>query len=172
MFVLNDEDKSIYATRGDIVFFSVTATDEGEEYKFKAGDLVRIKVFGKKDAEDVVLVQAHSARQSGDVAVVVDRERNAPVLLDAEEHVLGGLELRGILLLDGAEERGDAHLLADERTGRRAADGVDARKSGGGGLKTFCKLLIVIFRIRIVAGIPRELLGKFSSRVLTSEPYC
>lgn len=55
MFVLND-DLSIYVTRGDIIFFSVTAKDEnGENHKFVAGDVVRIKVFGKKDAESVVL---------------------------------------------------------------------------------------------------------------------
>ena len=54
MFVLND-DLSIYATRGDIVFFSVSAQEDGVPYKFQAGDVVRIKVFGKKDAEAVVL---------------------------------------------------------------------------------------------------------------------
>lgn len=54
MFVLN-EDLSIYATRGDIVFFSVSAEEDGVPYKFKAGDVVRIKVFGKKDAASVVL---------------------------------------------------------------------------------------------------------------------
>ena len=54
MFTLND-DLSIYATRGDIVFFSVSAEDDGKAYTFKAGDLVRVKIFGKKDAENVVL---------------------------------------------------------------------------------------------------------------------
>jgi hypothetical protein len=54
MFRLND-DNSIYATRGDIVFFSVSAEDDGKPYKFQAGDVVRIKVYGKKDAENVVL---------------------------------------------------------------------------------------------------------------------
>ena len=54
MFVLND-DNSIHATRGDIVFFSVSAEDDGKPYKFQAGDVVRFKVYGKKDAENVVL---------------------------------------------------------------------------------------------------------------------
>jgi hypothetical protein len=54
MFTLND-DNSIYATRGDIVFFSVSAEDDGKPYKFQPGDVVRIKVYGKKDAENVVL---------------------------------------------------------------------------------------------------------------------
>ena len=54
MFTLND-DLSIYATRGDIVFFSVSAQEDGKPYKFQAGDVLRMKVYGKKDAEVVVL---------------------------------------------------------------------------------------------------------------------
>ena len=54
MFTLND-DLSIYATRGDVVFFDLTADKDGEEYKFQAGDVVRFKVYGKKNAEEVLL---------------------------------------------------------------------------------------------------------------------
>lgn len=54
MFQLND-DMSIYATRGDVVFFELQADDDGKNYKFQPGDLVRIKVFAKKDAEKIVL---------------------------------------------------------------------------------------------------------------------
>ena len=54
MFVVN-EDNSIYATRGDIVFFSVTAQENGKAYTFQPGDVVRITVYGKKNAENVVL---------------------------------------------------------------------------------------------------------------------
>ena len=54
MFQLND-DKSIYVTRGDIVHFKVTAADDGKAYTFQAGEVIRLKVFGKKDAERVVL---------------------------------------------------------------------------------------------------------------------
>lgn len=54
MFYVND-DLSIYATRGDIVFFSVTAEESGVNYKFQPGDVVRMKVYGKKDAKTVVL---------------------------------------------------------------------------------------------------------------------
>ncbi len=54
MFTLN-EDLSIYATRGDIVFFAVSAEDDGKPYKFQPGDVLRMKVYGKKDAEAVVL---------------------------------------------------------------------------------------------------------------------
>jgi hypothetical protein len=54
MFVVN-EDKSIYVTRGDIAFFSVTAQDNGQPYQFAQYDVVRVKVYGKKDAANVVL---------------------------------------------------------------------------------------------------------------------
>ena len=56
MFVVND-DLSIYATRGDIVCLNVSATDDdtGDTYEFQPGDIVRMKIFGKKDAENVVM---------------------------------------------------------------------------------------------------------------------
>ena len=74
MFTLND-DLSIYATRGDIVFFSVTAEDDGEPYKFKAGDVVRIKIYGKKNAENVVLEKDFPVTEECDeVEIFLDRE--------------------------------------------------------------------------------------------------
>lgn len=56
MFVVND-DLSIYATRGDIVCLNVSATDDrtGEAYEFQPGDVVQMKIYVKKDAENVVL---------------------------------------------------------------------------------------------------------------------
>ena len=54
MFVIND-DLSIYATRGDAAAFSVSAQKDGNNYEFKSGDVVRFKVFAKKDCTDVVL---------------------------------------------------------------------------------------------------------------------
>lgn len=54
MFVVN-EDNSIYVTRGDEAFISVTASNGEETHKFKAGDVLRIKVFAKKDCSDVVM---------------------------------------------------------------------------------------------------------------------
>lgn len=57
MFVIND-DMSIYVTRGDICFFTVSAEyDEDTAYKFKPGDILRMKVFEKKGCENVVLVK-------------------------------------------------------------------------------------------------------------------
>lgn len=54
MFLIN-EDMSIYVTRGDVVFFSVSADENGSNYIFQEGDVVRIKVTDKKDCENVVL---------------------------------------------------------------------------------------------------------------------
>ena len=55
MFQIND-DNSIYVTRGDIAVIAVSAVDkENEPYLFLPGDLLRIKVYGKKDVENVVL---------------------------------------------------------------------------------------------------------------------
>ena len=75
MFVVNKDDLSIYATRGDIVFFSVTAEDDGKAYTFKAGDVVRIKVYGKKKAEEVVLQKDFPITADTDkVEIYLDRE--------------------------------------------------------------------------------------------------
>lgn len=54
MFKIND-DMSIYATRGDIVFFNLAADDADSSYEFQPGDVVRFRVYGKKDAESVLL---------------------------------------------------------------------------------------------------------------------
>lgn len=54
MFQVN-EDKSIYLTRGDIALFSISAEENGAAHKFQAGDVLRLKVYGKKDAENVAL---------------------------------------------------------------------------------------------------------------------
>ena len=79
MFTLND-DLSIYATRGDIVFFSVSAEEDGKPYKFQAGDVVRIKVFGKKDAESVVLQKDFP---------VLENAENVEIFLTGEDTKLG-----------------------------------------------------------------------------------
>lgn len=81
MFVLND-DLSIYATRGDIVFFTVSAEENGELYTFKAGDVVRIKIYGKKDANTVLLEK--------DFPVVEDTEA-VEIFLTKEDTKIGGV---------------------------------------------------------------------------------
>lgn len=54
MFVIN-EDATIHLTRGDAAVFSVGASVGDAAYTFKVGDVVRFKVFAKKDCADVVL---------------------------------------------------------------------------------------------------------------------
>lgn len=55
MFVIN-KDKSISVTRGDMMYFGVSAVDDdGTVHKFAPDDVVRVKVYGKKNAENVVL---------------------------------------------------------------------------------------------------------------------
>lgn len=54
MFVVN-EDLSVYVTRGDIVTFPVQDIRNGKPRKFQAGEVVRFKVFEKKNCEKVVL---------------------------------------------------------------------------------------------------------------------
>jgi hypothetical protein len=81
MFRIN-EDLSIECTRGDAGVFSVGATIGNEVYKFKAGDVVRFTVFGKKDCSDVVLQK--------DVTVAEETEE-VEFLLEREETKLGGV---------------------------------------------------------------------------------
>ena len=55
MFRVN-EDRSIYVTRGDVLYFGVTAVDQnGDAYTFRPGDVVRFKVTAKKNCDKVVL---------------------------------------------------------------------------------------------------------------------
>lgn len=81
MFVLND-DLSIYVTRGDIVFFNVGAEDDGQAYTFKAGDVVRIKVYGKKAADNVVLQKDFP---------VTEARQTVSIYLGEEDTKIGGI---------------------------------------------------------------------------------
>lgn len=78
MYQIND-DKSIYVTRGDIVLFNVTAEDNGEAYTFKAGDLVRIKVYGKKNAENVVLQKDFPVTRDTDSVEIFLEEKDTKI---------------------------------------------------------------------------------------------
>lgn len=70
MFYVN-EDNSIYVNRGDILFFSVQAfLGEGESktpFVFKAGDVLTMKVYGKKDCTNVVLSKDFSVKEDATV---------------------------------------------------------------------------------------------------------
>lgn len=56
MFVIH-EDMTIYATRGDAVYFQLEKKNGEFKYKFQPGDIVRFKVFGKKNCGKVVLMK-------------------------------------------------------------------------------------------------------------------
>lgn len=79
MFVIND-DASIYCTRGDAGGFYVQAELAGEAYTFRAGDVLRFKVFGKKDCENVVLQKS--------VTVTEDSEQ-VEIFLDGDNTKFG-----------------------------------------------------------------------------------
>ena len=55
MLVIHD-DNSIYLTRGDIASIQITALNSsGEEYLFKAGDIIRFSVYEKGRFDNLVL---------------------------------------------------------------------------------------------------------------------
>ncbi len=74
MYTLND-DLSIYATRGDVVAFAVSAENDGAIYKFAPGDLLRMKIFGRKACENVVLQKDFSVEEECEqVAILLTEE--------------------------------------------------------------------------------------------------
>ena len=79
MFVVND-DMSIYLTRGDTAIFSVTADNNGKNYVFQPGDVVRIKVTEKKACENVMFQK--------DFPVTEEAEK-VDILLTEEETKIG-----------------------------------------------------------------------------------
>ena len=82
MFIVN-EDNSIYLTRGDVAFFSVSVeTDEGEMLKFQPGDVVRFKVTKKNACNNVVL--------SKDFGIEAETEE-VEIYLEGDETKFGGV---------------------------------------------------------------------------------
>jgi hypothetical protein len=79
MFVVND-DMSIYLTRGDTAIFSVTADNNGKNYVFRPGDVVRMKVTEKKACENVIFQK--------DFPVTEEAEK-VDILLTEEETKIG-----------------------------------------------------------------------------------
>lgn len=74
MYTLND-DLSIYVTRGDVVAFAVSAENDGAIYRFAPGDLVRMKIFGKKACENVVMQKDFPVEESCEqVAIFLTEE--------------------------------------------------------------------------------------------------
>ncbi len=65
MFVIKN-DKSIHLTRGDIASVIVSAnTQDGEEYTFQTGDVVRLKVVARNDYSTTVLEKSVSVESPG-----------------------------------------------------------------------------------------------------------
>ena len=76
-----DEDKTIHLTRGDVAPIEVNAEEEsGSAHVFQSGDIVRFKVFEKKDCENIVLQK--DVTVTGETTVV-------DVFLDGEDTKIG-----------------------------------------------------------------------------------
>lgn len=75
-----DDDMTIYVTRGDVGYFSVTADNNGKYYRFQKGDVLRIKVTKKKDCSSVVLQKDF---------VVTEETEQVNILLTEEETKIG-----------------------------------------------------------------------------------
>lgn len=74
MFTI-EADKTINVTRGDILYFSVMAEGNGVPYTFKAGDIVRISVYGKNACENVVLQKDFLVTESVDtIEIYLNKE--------------------------------------------------------------------------------------------------
>lgn len=56
MFSIKD-DMSIHVTRGDVVYFNLSMEQGGEVRPFAEGDIVRMKIFAKKNCKDVVMIK-------------------------------------------------------------------------------------------------------------------
>lgn len=85
MFVVN-EDLSIYATRGDIVFFTVSAEDHGNAYKFQPGDIVRISIYGRKDAESVALQKDFPVSEVSETVFIYLEEKDTKIGESISKH--------------------------------------------------------------------------------------
>jgi hypothetical protein len=70
MFVVN-EDMTIHITRGDAAAFSVGASAGETAYTFQRGDVVRFKVFAKKDCTNVVLQKDVVVTEAAELVEVV-----------------------------------------------------------------------------------------------------
>lgn len=77
MFVIN-EDNSIYATRGDVVFFAVKANDieTKQPFMFEPGDILRMKIYGKKNAENVVMQKDFAVAEETDAVNILLEEKD------------------------------------------------------------------------------------------------
>ncbi len=79
-----ESNNTIHVTRGDICYFGVTAKDDVTEEAliFQPGDIVRIKVFGKKNCKNVVLEKDFLVETSTD---------DVYIYLDKKDTTIGGI---------------------------------------------------------------------------------
>lgn len=75
MFTINQESKTISITRGDVANIAVTSNySDGSLYTFLKGDVVRFKVFKKKDCSSVVLTKiVNVSEETQSVIVRLDK---------------------------------------------------------------------------------------------------
>ena len=85
MFVVND-DLSIYATRGDTVFFNVTAHDHGIPYKFQPGDIVRMAIYGKKEATNCVMQKDFPVEEVTETVFIYLEEEDTKIEESISKH--------------------------------------------------------------------------------------
>lgn len=84
MYVINKDEKSIYVTRGDAILFDVDAKNKnGNKYTFVFGDLLRMKIYKKKNAKEVVLQK--------DFLVTKNNSQTVQIYLSGEETKLGDI---------------------------------------------------------------------------------
>lgn len=71
MFEINKDDMSIYVTRGDIGVIELSGKlGEVEEYEFKTGDIVRLRVMEKGKCDSIVLSKDITITESTTIASI------------------------------------------------------------------------------------------------------
>ena len=76
MFDIDEKDKTIYLTRGDMATIIVNARNANRRYTFRGGDVVRFRITNKGNYNDV--------RFTKDVTVK-EETQNVEITLDREE---------------------------------------------------------------------------------------
>lgn len=93
MFVIN-EDGSIYVNRGDALVVGVEMEDiDGVPQSFQPGDVVRMKVYGKKNPSHVVLQKEVSVveKEFGNEDEETEYYRSVSIYISSEETKFDGL---------------------------------------------------------------------------------
>lgn len=91
MYRINEKTQEIQLTRGDIACIEVGALNEEDksEYEFKAGDIVRFKVFKKKDCGCVELqkdVEVKETTKTVEINLTSDDTKIGDIINDAVDY--------------------------------------------------------------------------------------